>query len=95
LNTGSHKHREGQPPFDAALLLPNSIRSALEVWLAKIPRRIGRTEKKGVLRKWLINQPFPKVAADLPTHQADEYRAVVYWLGASPFFQKNGEEFTA
>ena len=34
------------PPFAAALLFPNSVRSALEVWLAKIPRRIGRVGKK-------------------------------------------------
>ena len=27
--------------FDAALILPNSFRSALEAWLARIPRRIG------------------------------------------------------
>ncbi len=27
--------------FDTALVLPNSIRSALETWLARIPRRIG------------------------------------------------------
>ena len=27
--------------FDAALILPNSFRSALEPWLARIPRRIG------------------------------------------------------
>ncbi len=27
--------------FDTALLLPNSFRSALEAWLARIPRRIG------------------------------------------------------
>jgi heptosyltransferase-2 len=28
-------------PFEVALLFPNSPRSALEVWLARIPRRIG------------------------------------------------------
>src|SRR4051812_10662036 len=28
-------------PFDVALILPNSPRSALEAWLARIPRRIG------------------------------------------------------
>lgn len=72
--------RNGQPPFDIALILPNSIRTALEVWLAKIPRRIGRTEKKGFLRKWLINQPFPTFPL---SHQADEYRALAYWLGSA------------
>src|SRR5262249_52783340 len=27
--------------FEAALILPNSLRSALEAWLARIPRRVG------------------------------------------------------
>ncbi len=35
---GRRLRREG---FDAALVLPNSTRSALEVWWAAIPRRIG------------------------------------------------------
>ncbi len=35
---GWRLRREG---FDAALLLPNSPRSALEAWLARIPRRVG------------------------------------------------------
>ncbi|HEY4758882.1 MAG TPA: hypothetical protein VIH43_09990, partial [Chthoniobacterales bacterium] len=30
-----------QPPFDVAILFPNSLRSALEVFLARIPRRVG------------------------------------------------------
>ncbi len=30
-----------QQPFDVAILFPNSLRSALEVWLARIPRRVG------------------------------------------------------
>ncbi len=30
-----------QPRFDAAILFPNSLRAALEVWLAGVPRRIG------------------------------------------------------
>lgn len=79
----SRANREGQPAFDAALLLPNSLRSALEVWLAKIPRRIGRTQKKGFWRKWLINQPFPEMTTNPPLHQADEYRAVAHWLGVA------------
>jgi heptosyltransferase-2 len=28
--------------FEVAVLLPNSLRSALEVWLAGIPRRVGQ-----------------------------------------------------
>ena len=71
------------PAFDAALLIPNSVRSALEVWLAGIPRRIGRVGEKGRARKWLINQPFPKEKETaLPLHEADEYAAIARWLGA-------------
>src|SRR5690606_35515274 len=33
--------RRAGVPFDAAILFPNSLRSALEVWLAGIPRRVG------------------------------------------------------
>lgn len=69
------------PAFDAALLFPNSIRSALEVWLAKIPRRIGRVGKKGKARRWLINQAFPKEIEEI-THERDQYLAVARWLGA-------------
>jgi heptosyltransferase-2 len=35
----SRKLRAGE--FDRALVLPNSLRSALEVWLARIPQRVG------------------------------------------------------
>lgn len=35
------KLREREHPFDLALVLPNSVRSALEVWVARIPRRVG------------------------------------------------------
>ncbi len=40
-------------PFDAAVLLPNSLRVALEAFLAKIPRRVGFP---GHRRRWLLNQ---------------------------------------
>jgi heptosyltransferase II len=43
--------RAGQ--FDAALVLPNSPRSALEVWLARIPYRIGYARP---WRRWLLTQ---------------------------------------
>lgn len=41
-------------PFDAAVLLPNSLRSALEVWLARVPRRVGYAGHGG--RRRLLNQ---------------------------------------
>jgi lipopolysaccharide heptosyltransferase II len=76
------------PAFDVALLLPNSVRSALEVWLAKIPRRIGRVGKKGKGRAWLINQPFPDAIEQL-THEREQYLAVARWLGASESSQSD------
>jgi heptosyltransferase-2 len=43
-------------PFDLALVLPNSPRSALEVWLARIPHRIGYARP---WRNWLLTQTIP------------------------------------
>ena len=40
-------------PFDVAVLLPNSLRAALEAWLAGVPRRVGFP---GHRRRWLLNQ---------------------------------------
>jgi heptosyltransferase-2 len=42
--------------FDTALVLPNSPRSALEVWLARIPQRIGYARP---WRNWLLTQVVP------------------------------------
>jgi ADP-heptose:LPS heptosyltransferase len=39
--------------FETALVLPNSPRSALEVWLARIPRRIGCARR---WRNWFLTQ---------------------------------------
>jgi heptosyltransferase-2 len=41
--------------FDTALILPNSPRSALECWHARIPRRIGYASK---WRKWFLTDPI-------------------------------------
>jgi lipopolysaccharide heptosyltransferase II len=42
-----------EPPFDVAILFPNSLRVALESWLSGIPRRVGY---HGHWRRWLLNQ---------------------------------------
>src|SRR5208283_5745457 len=47
----SRKLRAGN--FDLALVLPNSLRSALEVWLAGIPQRIGYARP---WRNWFLTQ---------------------------------------
>jgi heptosyltransferase-2 len=42
--------------FDSALVLPNSPRSALEVWLARIPQRIGYARP---WRNWFLTRAIP------------------------------------
>ncbi|MDP9005263.1 MAG: lipopolysaccharide heptosyltransferase II [Verrucomicrobiota bacterium] len=42
-----------QSRFDVAILFPNSLRAALEVWCSGVPRRIGFP---GHHRRWLLNQ---------------------------------------
>jgi len=66
--------------YDAAILLPNSVRSALEVWLARIPRRVGRDIHRG---RRFLNQTMPSVRQLHPIlHQSDELLAMVRRLGA-------------
>ena len=46
--------RIGRDQFDVGLIFPNSPRSALELWLAKIPVRIGYARP---WRRWLLTHP--------------------------------------
>ena len=70
-----------QPAFDVAILFPNSLRSALEVWLAGIPRRVGY---RGHQRAWLLNQIVPERATPGPIeHQTHHYLHLAETLGAS------------
>ena len=48
--------------FAAALVLPNSPRSALEVWLARIPCRIGFARP---WRNWCLTQALPPRAGEV------------------------------
>ena len=65
---------------DAAILLPNSLRSALEVWLTGIPRREGRDIHRGGR---FLNQTMASVRQFHPIlHQSDELLAMVRRLGA-------------
>ncbi len=68
--------------FDVAVLLPNSLRSALEAWLAGVPRRVGYA---GHRRTWLLNQtiPEPKKATARPAHHADRYWRIAKRCGAT------------
>ena len=70
--------------FDAAVIFPNSLRTALEVWLARIPRRVG---VPGHRRRWLLDKIFEpkkkkKQAAPRPRHQVHDYLALAEFIGA-------------
>src|SRR5262249_48624150 len=68
-----------RPPFDVAILFPNSLRSAREVFLAGIPRRVGW---RGHGRRWLINQaPRASIPAGI-IHQTYKYLELASTLGA-------------
>ena len=66
--------------FDAAILLPNSVRSVMEVWLARIPRRVGRDIHRG---KRLLNQTMRGSGKlNPPLHQSLELLSQIRHLGA-------------
>jgi lipopolysaccharide heptosyltransferase II len=70
--------------FDVAVLFPNSIRSAMEVWLAGIPRRVGFA---GRGRTRLLNQPIvikKKERVPKPLHHAERYWLLASKCGALP-----------
>ncbi len=66
--------------FEAAVLFPNSTRSALEVWLAGINRRIGYVGQK---REWMLNQVIREPRKDIrPRHHAARYLRIAEKMGA-------------
>jgi heptosyltransferase-2 len=67
-------------PFDVAILFPNSLRSALEVWLSGIRQRVGY---RGHWRSWLVNQIVREPrASGPPEHHARRYLRVAEGCGA-------------
>jgi heptosyltransferase-2 len=65
--------------FDVAILFPNSFRSALEVFLARIPRRVGFG---GHGRGWLLNQcPLATPARGI-AHQIYRFLELASTVGA-------------
>ncbi len=64
--------------FDVAVLLPNSFRSAWQVWRAGIPARWGfGTSGRG----FLLTRRATSPARSAALHQADYYRALAAGLG--------------
>lgn len=69
--------------FDAAILLPNSFRSALVARLARIPRRIGydRDGRSGLLTDRLV--PRRRPGGFVPVATRDYYLGIARYLGAT------------
>lgn len=55
-----------QKQFDVALVLPNSPRSALEVWLARIPKRVGYARS---WRNWFLTQTVAERTGAVKMHK--------------------------
>jgi heptosyltransferase-2 len=73
--------------FDTALLFPNSLRTALEAWLAGIPRRIGFP---GHHRRWFLTDTLSRHSrADGLRHQSLDYLDLVATLLADHAAFKN------
>jgi heptosyltransferase-2 len=69
-----------QPPhFDVAILFPNSLRSALEVSLARVPRRVGFA---GHGRSFFLNQESLAGKPRGIGHQAIKYLELAATVGA-------------
>jgi lipopolysaccharide heptosyltransferase II len=69
-----------EPPIDAAVLFPNSLRASLEPWLAGISRRVGY---RGRWRRWLLNQivPVPRKPGP-PEHHSVHFLRIARECGA-------------
>jgi heptosyltransferase II len=66
--------------FDAAIVFPNSVRAAIEVWLAGIPRRVGYARP---FRRFLLNQLIPEPSVPGPIrHQSGHYLRIANRIGA-------------
>jgi len=66
--------------FDTAILLPNSFRSAWQMWRARVPARWG-VARSG--RRWLLTRAVSLPRRTGVRHQSDYYRDLVTTLGIS------------
>lgn len=70
--------------FDTGVIFPNSLRTALEMWLGRVPRRIGYA---GHSRRWLLTDVFAPEKSTPSSgpgeHQVHHYLRLVEHLGAS------------
>jgi heptosyltransferase-2 len=72
--------KQAGPGFDVAIIFPNSVRSAIEVFLTRTPRRVGYA---GKWRKALLNQIVPeREKPGPPEHQVHHYLRLAESIGA-------------
>src|SRR6478735_2585304 len=77
--------------YDAAYVLPNSLKSALIPWMAKIPLRIGYT---GESRYGLLNVRHANPGKKERPPMVGQYAALAYAPGAKLPFSQDGREGT-
>jgi heptosyltransferase-2 len=66
--------------FQLALLLPNSLSSAIMAWLAGVPKRVGyATDGRG----WLLTNKLKSRRKERGLHQVDYYIHLIHSLGAN------------
>ncbi len=65
--------------FEAAVLLPNSLRSAIEAWRIGVPVRVGYA---GHHRRWLLEAVCPEsFRAGAGRHDVRDFCGLARWLG--------------
>jgi lipopolysaccharide heptosyltransferase II len=80
-----------QSDFDVAVLFPNSVRVALEAWLAGIPRRVGyRTKWRSKLINQIVREQVFKTPQP-PRHQVNHYLDLATYIGAGPGVEVRGQ----
>lgn len=79
--------RQLQGRFDTAYVCPNSLKSALIPWLARIPRRVGYT---GEMRWGLLNERLPNPSKEQRPPMVEFYAALSL-LGQSGPMRLSGD----